>query len=159
MTEPHETVPLGGRTDGEIDGRTAGGIDGGTAGTEDGPDGGGGGASDTRRRCRWCGREFAVSPGPGRPRRFCRAGCRQQAFLARKLASSHGLGDDDVIVSRAALEELQSRLYCLQAALEDVERDLGHSSEPADVAEALDWLRENARPLATAWIEPRTATA
>ena len=38
------------------------------------------------------------APGPGRPRRFCRDGCRQQAYLARKLASSHGLGDDDVIV-------------------------------------------------------------
>jgi hypothetical protein len=98
-----------------------------------------------------------VAPGPGRPRRFCRDGCRQQAYLARKLAASHGLGDDDVIVSRDALEDLQSRLYCLQAALEDVERDLARSAEPADVAEALAWLRENAEPLASAWIEPRTA--
>ena len=98
-----------------------------------------------------------MAPGPGRPRRFCRPGCRQQAFLARKLASAHGLDDDDVIVSRDALEELQSRLYCLQAALEDVERDLDRSAEPADVAEALAWLRENAAPLASAWIEPRTA--
>lgn len=100
-----------------------------------------------------------MSPGPGRPRQFCRDGCRQQAYLARKLAAAHGLGDDDVIVSREALEELQSRLYCLQAALEDVERDLERSSEPSDVAEALVWLRENAEPLASAWIEPRTADA
>ena len=114
-------------------------------------------AGATSRRCRWCGREFSVTPGPGRPRRFCRDGCRQQAYLARKLAAAHGLGDDDVIVPRGALEELQSRLYCLQAALEDVERDLSHSSEPSDVAEALDWLRENAGPLAEVWIEPRTA--
>ena len=62
-----------------------------------------------------------------------------------------------MIVSRDALEELQSRLYCLQAALEDVDRDLAASSEPSDVAEALSWLAENARPLATTWIEPRTA--
>jgi len=60
-------------------------------------------------------------------------------------------------VSRDALEDLQSRLYCLQAALEDVDRDLAASSEPGDVAEALGWLAENARPLATTWIEPRTA--
>jgi len=119
----------------------------------------GGAGRDARRRCRWCGREFVVAPGPGRPRRFCRDGCRQQAFLARKLASAHGLGDDDVIVSREALEDLQSRLYCLQAALEDVERDLERSADPSDVAEALAWLQENAEPLATAWIEPRTATA
>jgi uncharacterized small protein (DUF1192 family) len=100
-----------------------------------------------------------VASGPGRPRRFCRDGCRQQAYLARKLASSHGLGDNDVIVSRDALEDLQSRIYCLQAALEDIDRDLERSKEPRDVAEALAWLRENAEPLATAWIEPRTAEA
>lgn len=117
------------------------------------------GESDDRRRCHWCGREFVVASGPGRPRRFCRDGCRQQAYLARKLATSHGLGDDDVIVSRDALEDLQSRLYCLQAALEDIDRDLAKSSDPSDVSEALSWLRENAAPLARAWIEPRTADA
>lgn len=78
--------------------------------------------------------------------------------MARKLALAHGLGDDDVIVSREALEDLQGRLYCLQAALEDIERDLAVSSQPADVAEALRWLRENARPLADVWVEPRTTS-
>lgn len=110
----------------------------------------------TVQRCQWCGRRFAPTPGPGRPRRYCRQGCRQQAFLARKLAATHGLGDDDLIVSRAQLEDLQSRLYCLQAALEDVDRDLERSSEPDDVAEALAWLLENARPVAEVWVEPRT---
>jgi hypothetical protein len=110
-----------------------------------------------QERCRWCGRAFAPRPGPGRPRRYCRQGCRQQAHLARKLAVAHGLGDDDVIVDRTALEELQGALYGLQAALEDVERDLAASSKPADVAEALAWLRSNAEPLARVWIEPRTA--
>jgi hypothetical protein len=70
---------------------------------------------------------------------------------------AHGLGDDDVIVDRTALEELQGALYCLQAALEDVERDLASSSKPADIADALAWLRRNAEPLAHVWIEPRTA--
>ena len=76
--------------------------------------------------------------------------------MARKLAAGHGLGDDDLIVSRTQLEELQSRVYCLQAALEDIERDLAQSSEPTDVRDALAWLRENAVPVAELWIEPRT---
>jgi hypothetical protein len=76
--------------------------------------------------------------------------------MARKLAAAHGLGDDDLIVSRQRLEELQSRLYCLQAAIEDVDRDLEAGAEPGDVREALDWLLENARPAAALWIEPRT---
>ena len=78
--------------------------------------------------------------------------------MARKLAKSHGLDDDDVIVDRSTLEELQGLLYCLQAAVEDVERDLSTSATPTDVSEALAWLLENAQPLATARLEPRMAT-
>jgi hypothetical protein len=77
--------------------------------------------------------------------------------MARKLASSHGLGDDDLVISRTALDELQSRLYCLQAALEDVDRDLEDAGTASDVEEALAWLLENARPVAELWIEPRVA--
>jgi hypothetical protein len=106
-------------------------------------------------RCRWWARPLPTRAGAGRPRRFCRQSCRQQAYLARRLAESHGLGADDVVVSRTALEELQGNLYCLQAAVEDVERDLAESSTPADVAEALQWLLTNAKPLQESWIEPR----
>lgn len=77
--------------------------------------------------------------------------------MARRLARSHGLGEDDVIVDRRVLEEFQGLLYCLQAALEDVERDLEASSRPADVADAFAWLRENAEPLARVRLEPRMA--
>jgi hypothetical protein len=77
--------------------------------------------------------------------------------MARKLAEAHGLADDDVIVRRDDLEELQSLLYCLEAAIEDVDRDLAESNRADDVRQALRWLLENARPLAEVWIEPRTA--
>ena len=107
-------------------------------------------------RCRWCGRRLPDREGPGRPRRYCRASCRQQAHLARKLASSHGLGDGDVIVDRRRLEELQGALYCLHAAIEDVDRDLAAKPTAAEVRDALGWLLDNARPLADQWIEPRT---
>jgi hypothetical protein len=76
--------------------------------------------------------------------------------MARKLAESHGLGDDDVVVSRERLEDLQGRLYALQAALEDIDRDLADSDDADDISEALAWLRENAEPLRSLWIEPRT---
>ena len=106
-------------------------------------------------RCRWCGRPLPDRSGPGRPRRYCRPGCRQQAHLARKLAAHHGLGDDDVIVDRQRLEQLQGALYCLQAAVEDVDRDLAADHDERDVADALAWLLENARPVSRTWIEPR----
>jgi len=77
--------------------------------------------------------------------------------MARKLAKTHGLDDDDVIVDRSAIEELQGLLYCLQAAVEDVQRDLAASSTAQDLSEALTWLMENAVPLAAARLEPRMA--
>jgi hypothetical protein len=77
--------------------------------------------------------------------------------MARKLAKSHGLDDDDVIVDRSAIEELQGLLYCLQAAVDDVQRDLAASSTAQDLSEALKWLMENAVPLAAARLEPRMA--
>ncbi len=75
--------------------------------------------------------------------------------MARKLAVAHGLGDDDVIIDRQALEDLQSALYCLQAAIEDVDRDVAQAAGADDARLALEWLLANARPLATTWIEPR----
>lgn len=76
--------------------------------------------------------------------------------MARKLAAAHGLGDGDVIVDRERLEELQSHLYCLQAALEDVDHDLETSDDPSEVHQALGWLRQNCEPLRSFWIAPRT---
>ena len=77
--------------------------------------------------------------------------------MARRLAAAHGLGTDDVIVARPALEELQSALYCLQAAVEDVDRDLAEApDDPDEAKQALAWLLDNARPLTSIWIEPRT---
>jgi hypothetical protein len=109
-------------------------------------------------RCRWCGRRFDRKPGPGRPKEFCRQGCRQQAHMARKLADAYGLGPGDVIVSRDALEQLQGALYCLQAAIEDVDRDLADARTKGDLQDALRWLLDNARPLSSVWIEPRTTS-
>ena len=78
--------------------------------------------------------------------------------MARKLAGPPGRGDDDVIIDRQAVEELQGALYCLQAAVEDVDADLvAAPDDPAELRRALAWLLDNARPLAAIWIEPRTA--
>ncbi|HWJ98028.1 MAG TPA: hypothetical protein VNQ33_07705 [Acidimicrobiales bacterium] len=75
--------------------------------------------------------------------------------MARKFAAAHGLGDDDVIVDRTQLEALQDALYCLQAAIEDVDNDLEGKPSAAEVRTAIGWLLDNARPVAAARIEPR----
>ncbi|MDH5615930.1 MAG: hypothetical protein OEY62_05255 [Acidimicrobiia bacterium] len=78
--------------------------------------------------------------------------------MARKLAAAHGLGADDLIISRHDLEELQGHLYGLQAALEDVEGDLNQAKSAGlelDYRDAYEWLYASAQPLRSTWIEPR----
>lgn len=75
--------------------------------------------------------------------------------MARRFAAAHGLGDDDVIVDRRRLEELQDALYLLQAAIEDVDGDLAGTPTAAEVRTALGWLLDNARPAAALHLEPK----
>ena len=58
-----------------------------------------------------------------------------------------GLGEAELIVTRQALDELRDKLYVLEAAVEDVERDRQAAETDQDLRDALDWLLEAARPL------------
>lgn len=86
-------------------------------------------------------------PGPGRPREFCKASCRQADYVARQRSAELGLSEAELIVTRQALDELRDRLYVLETAVEDVERDLVAADGEQDLRDALDWLLQAARPL------------
>lgn len=60
----------------------------------------------------------------GRPRKYCRRSHRQRAYEARLLAERMGLDGGEALVSAVALRALNDRIYVLEAALADVERDL-----------------------------------
>jgi hypothetical protein len=75
-------------------------------------------------RCRWCGREFAETPGAGRPRRFCKRSCRQRDYEARRRTNELGLGEHELVVTRQELDDLRDRIYLLAQSVADVERDL-----------------------------------
>ena len=108
------------------------------------------GAGVTSRRCRWCARPFDVVPGrPGRPKEYCRRSCRQRDYEARRQSAALGLGEGQIVVARADVDALHDRLYELDSAIEDVERDLAAAGSPTteDYREALDWLLATARPL------------
>lgn len=88
-------------------------------------------------------------PGPGRPKEFCRRSCRQRDYESRRQSAALGLGDGHIVVARAEIDALQDRLYALEAAIEDAERDLAAAEVPsvADYSEALGWILEAARPV------------
>ncbi|HEX2564464.1 MAG TPA: hypothetical protein VHK25_11135 [Acidimicrobiales bacterium] len=102
------------------------------------------------RRCRWCARPFTAAPGPGRPRQYCRRSCRQRDYEARRQAADLGLGDARLVVARSELDALHDRLYELEAAVEDVDRDLAAADRAGadEYREALEWVLSAARPLA-----------
>jgi hypothetical protein len=59
-----------------------------------------------------------------------------------------GLSENELIVTKQSLETLLDQVYVLQAAVEDVERDLQAGGDPVDVRRALDWLLSASKPLA-----------
>jgi hypothetical protein len=87
--------------------------------------------------------------GPGRPREFCSAACRQWDWVGRQRARELQLSEGELVVARAALDALHDDLFVLACAVEDVERDLRATRRPTtrELQEALDWLLEAARPL------------
>jgi hypothetical protein len=88
-----------------------------------------------------------VTPGPGRPREFCRRSCRQRDYEARQRASEVGLSEHELVLTRQSMDELRDRIYVLECAVEDVERDLEGAPTTADFRDAVDWLLAAARPV------------
>jgi hypothetical protein len=99
-------------------------------------------------QCGWCRRGLPERRGPGRPRRFSRQACRQAAYVAGRRRDELGLSEEELIVTRQALDDLRDRIYVLEAAIEDVERDLA-AEEPTEpeLRDAVQWLLDAARPL------------
>ena len=86
--------------------------------------------------------------GPGRPQVFCRQACRQASYVAGRRRDELGLSESELIVTRDELDQLRDRLYVLEAAVEDVDRDLAEAAgDPAEVRRSLDWLLQAVRPL------------
>ena len=71
-------------------------------------------------------------------------------YMARRRSKELGLGESELVIARSELEQLRDALYVLEAAVEDVERDLADAGDdPVEVRRALDWILEAARPLLT----------
>jgi hypothetical protein len=102
-----------------------------------------------RSRCRWC-RRVLPAQKMGRPRVFCSQSCRQWDWVGRQRARELQLNEDELIVTKAALDQLHDELFVLACAVDDVDRDLasaGKAPGTSEVKEMLSWLLEAARPI------------
>jgi len=97
--------------------------------------------------CRWCGRPLVESTGAGRPRRYCKQACRQRDYEARRRSAELGLGEHELVVTRAELESLRDRLFVLERAVEDAEVDLRQpeARRAAELRRIMDYVLESAR--------------
>ena len=69
-------------------------------------------------------------------------------YMARRRAKELGLSESELVMAKSELDQLRDALYVLEAAVEDVERDLAATpDDPVEVRRALDWLLDAARPL------------
>ena len=57
------------------------------------------------------------------------------------------MSEAELVVTREQLDALHDQLYVLEAAIEDVERDLESSATKQDYIEAMEWLLDACRPL------------
>jgi hypothetical protein len=90
-----------------------------------------------------------VAASTGRPRAYCKSACRQRDYEGRRRARELGLSEGELVMTRAELDSLQDRIYVLEAAVEDVERDLAGTHTKQDLEDAVAWIVEAARPLFT----------
>jgi hypothetical protein len=71
----------------------------------------------------------------------------------------HQLGSDDVLVSAGLLADLQDAVYLIEAALEDIDRDLAEVDDPQSHRDALWHLYGAAAGLRALRIEPKAVGA
>lgn len=57
------------------------------------------------------------------------------------------MSEAELVITREELEDLHDKLYVLEAAVEDVQRDLKGSPTKQDYADAVEWLLDACRPL------------
>jgi len=106
-------------------------------------------AREQRSRCRWCRRVLPVQK-MGRPRAFCSQACRQWDWVGRQRARELQLGEDELIITKAELDQLHDDLYVLACAVDDVDRDkssAGKAVTARELDEMLSWLLDAARPI------------
>jgi len=99
------------------------------------------------KRCRWCGETFAIRPGSGRPRKYCKRSHRQRHYESKRLTDGCGLEPDGLLIETFEIDDLRDRFFAFEAACEDIETDLEADGSLAAHKTAVAKLLAVARPI------------
>ncbi|WP_394367418.1 hypothetical protein [Corynebacterium poyangense] len=69
--------------------------------------------------CEWCGTPIKIIRR-GRPKKYCSASCRQQAYQHRQQRVLESLPTGSIIIPPEQVEEYRDDLYALRCAAEDM---------------------------------------
>jgi len=112
---------------------------------------------EQERKCGWCRRPLPDAKSTGRPRKYCSQACRQWDWVTRRGTRDVQITEAQLVLARSQVDALHDAVYVLSSAVADADRDLaalGARPGAREVREILDWVLENARPLATFRLHP-----
>jgi hypothetical protein len=95
-----------------------------------------------------------VTPGPGRPREFCRQACRQRDYEARRGGRHIGADGDVLVLPRRAVHDLQDRLWVVEAAVDDARLALTEGASARAARQILEQLVAAVQDAVPLWREP-----
>lgn len=73
----------------------------------------------------------------GRPALYCRRSCRQRAFEARRRGQDLGASDDELVIARNELDDVNDRLFEITVAARDAQVQLDDGLDPLTVVRHL----------------------
>lgn len=73
----------------------------------------------------------------GRPPKYCRRSCRQRAFESRQRGVALGVADDELVITRNELDDVNDRLFDISLAAADARSQVDDRFEPAEVLDRL----------------------
>ncbi|TNL97627.1 hypothetical protein FHE74_05940 [Corynebacterium tapiri] len=102
--------------------------------------------SANRATCEWCGGEVPESPR-GRPRKYCRAACRQRAYEQRARLAGSSISPEAVIMRPEKVRDFHDGLFELRCAAEDIATAADEGASSDDLRVLCDELVSLARKM------------
>lgn len=73
----------------------------------------------------------------GRPPKYCRRSCRQRAFESRRRGADLGVADDELVITRNELDDVNDRLFDISLAAADARAQVDDRFDPSEVLDRL----------------------
>lgn len=87
--------------------------------------------------CAWCGKDVALTPGPGRKRKYCSDSCKQRAYEHRAAVRGQTRSSEPAATRRAQRtlsdDVMADKLFELRCAAEDIATAVAEGAEHDEI--------------------------